>query len=186
VLIPQASALVAEYSILPTGTGYIATVEIANAKSYSFVETGVLGERVPIKVTNVTLIGNCSAECNFSSKENGASIAFPLGNYTVSYQGAVREKHIQATFDTPYNVTVFLPPSFSVSNPFLAGLSHGSLVMVQEDNTTLIRWNETTSFDVRFYDQDRETLLYLFGNLWLVIAIVLLLPFLLTMRREGQ
>jgi len=41
----------------------------------------------------------------------------------------------------------------------------------------------TTAVDLRFYDKNRETILYLFGNFWIIIAIVLLVPFFLTMRR---
>jgi hypothetical protein len=40
------------------------------------------------------------------------------------------------------------------------------------------------SVDLRFYDENRETLLYLFGNFWIIIAVVLLLPFMITMRRD--
>ncbi len=146
------------------------------------METGVLGERLPLKVTNVAISGNCT-ECNFTWKGD-SSIEFTQGNYTISYQGPIRDNHLQGTFDTPYNVTVILPPAFSVKNPLLAGLSHGALVQVQPDNSTQIQWNKITSFDLRFYDENRESLLYLFGNFWLIIAVILLLPFLLTMRRK--
>jgi hypothetical protein len=42
------------------------------------------------------------------------------------------------------------------------------------------------SIDLRFYDKSREDLLYLFGNFWIVIAVVLLLPFVITMRRKQR
>jgi hypothetical protein len=174
--------MTAEYSVLPNGTAYHAAFDAADASGYSFTETGILGERVPVKVANVTLSGACS-ECNYTWKSD-SEITFPRGNYTISYDGPIRENHIQGTFNKPYDVMVFLPPEFSVSNPLLAGLSHGAVVTKLEDNRTRIQWNTTLSFDLRFYDANREALLYLFGNFWLVIAIVLLLPFLLTMRRK--
>ena len=149
------------------------------------METGMLGERVPVKVTNVTLTGTCSPS-NYTWKGD-TEIAFMKGNYTISYEAPLRENHLQGTFGTGYNATVILPPAFSVSNPLLAGLSHGAVVSHQGDNSTAIQWNSARSFDLRFYDAGRENLLYLFGNFWLVIAIILLLPFLLTMRRKpGQ
>jgi hypothetical protein len=111
------------------------------------METGVLGERLPLKVTNVAISGNCT-ECNFTWKGD-SSIEFTQGNYTISYQGPIRDNHLQGTFDTPYNVTVILPPAFSVKNPLLAGLSHGALVQVQPDNSTQIQWNKITSFVLR-------------------------------------
>ena len=52
------------------------------------------------------------------------------------------------------------------------------------DNTTLIQWNKTLSADLRFYDEDRETLLFFFLQFLGIIAVVMLLPFLLTMRKK--
>jgi len=48
----------------------------------------------------------------------------------------------------------------------------------------LIQWNKTQSVDLRFYDQGRETLLYFFLQFMGIIAVVMLLPFLITMRKN--
>ena len=61
----------------------------------------------------------------------------------------------------------------------LAPMLHGTLII-----QPLIQWNKTLSADLRFYDQERETLLYFFLQFMGIIAVVMLLPFLLTMRKN--
>lgn len=142
----------------------------------------MLGERIPQRVGNVQLTGNCSP-CLFN--ESGTfSIAFARGNYTVLYTAPLRDYHILISFDRPYSVNVSLPEEFDARNPLLAGMSQGAVVIGEPDNSTTVRWNRTMSIDLRFYDKDREGLLYMFGNFWIVICIVLLLPFLITVRRK--
>ena len=41
------------------------------------------------------------------------------------------------------------------------------------------------SFDLRFYDQDQENLLYMFAEFIIVLAVILLIPFLL-MRKPPE
>jgi len=168
--------------VLPNGTAYNASVEVAGADRFEFYELGVLGERIPVKATDIGLSGNCSP-CAFNL--SGASaISFGKGNYTVSYMAPLREYHLQAVFDEPYRVSVTVPEGFDVRNPLIAGISPGGVIRDGPDNSTTVTWNQTTTIDLRFYDENRETLLYLFGNFWIIIAIVLLVPFFLTMRRK--
>jgi hypothetical protein len=177
------AALHAEYRVLPNGTAYNASVEVADAERFDFFDIGITGERIPLKVTDIGVTGNCSP-CQFNT--SGASgISFAHGNYTIMYKAPLRDNHLQVAFERPYSVNVSLPQEFDVRNPLLAGISPGAEVINgSTENTTIVRWNRTISFDLRFYDRDREGLLYLFGNFWIVIAIVLLLPFIITMRRK--
>ena len=46
--------------------------------------------------------------------------------------------------------------------PLLAGLSTGANVTRFTDNTTLVQWNRSYAFDLRFYDKTREQILYFF------------------------
>ncbi len=150
---------------------------------YEFYEAGMLGERIPLNVGNIQVTGNCSP-CSFN--ESGPfKITFPLGNYTIFYIAPSRDYHLQGTFETPYSVNITLPPDYDVHNPLLAEISHGADIISNTDNSTTLRWNQTMSFDLRFYDKNRETLLYFFGNIWIVIAIAALLPFIITFRRRG-
>jgi len=112
------------------------------------------------------------------------AITFERGNYTVSYVSPLRDNHLQASFKSPYHINISLPQEFDVQNPLLAGISPGANVTRYPDNTTLIQWNETLSVDLRFYDQGRETLLYFFLQFLGIIAVVMLLPFLITMRKK--
>jgi hypothetical protein len=185
-LIPAAGALSADYRIFPNGTAYTASVEVVNTDRYEFADVGFLGEDVAITVDNVNLSGNCSP-CEFNwSKGWGrpSAITFLRGNYTVSYVAPLKDNTLQRAYDNPYNVSVTLPAELDVRNPLLTSINPGANVTRFADNTTLIQWNKIRTFEIRFYDQWREQLLYLFGNFWIVIAIVLLLPFFLIMKRS--
>jgi hypothetical protein len=184
--VPAAGALSADYRIFPNGTAYNASLEILNADRYEFADVGFLGEKVAINVGNVNLSGNCSP-CEFNwSKAWGrpSAITFLRGNYTISYIAPLKDNTFQAGYDNQYNVSVLLPAELDVRNPLLTSISPGANVTRFPDNTTLIQWNKIRTVEIRFYDQWREQLLYLFGNFWIVIAIALLLPFFLMMKRS--
>jgi len=187
VAIPAAGTLSADYRVFPNGTAYVASIEITDATRYEFADVGVLGEEVSLNVGNVQLSGNCSP-CRFNwSKDWGspAAITFVRGNYTVSFIAPLKDNNLQAGYDKPYHVNVSLPAELDVRNPLLASINPGANVTRFPDNITVIQWNKVRTFEIRFYDQGQEQLLYLFGNFWIVIAIVLLLPFLLMMKRSG-
>jgi hypothetical protein len=178
-------ALSADYRVFSNGTAYNAAVEINDANRYEFAGVGFLGERIAINVGNVNLSGNCSP-CQFNwSKDWGrpSAITFLRGNYTVFYTAPLKDNTIQAGYDDQYNVSVMLPAELDVRNPLLASISPGANVTRFADNTTLITWMKIRTFEIRFYDPWREKLLYLFGNFWIIIAIALLLPFLLIMKK---
>lgn len=175
-------ALNAEYRVFTNGTAYNASIDLVNADRFEFSDMGVLGERIPLKVSNIALSGNCSP-CTFNM--SGAfAVTFKKGNYTIAYTAPLKDFHLQAVFEKPYTVYVSIPPEFDVRNPLIAGISPGATISSGYNNSTTVQWNQTTSLDLRFYDRNRENLLYLFGNFWLVIAIVLLVPFLLTIKRK--
>ncbi len=174
----------ARYTIFPNGSAYEAAVTTGNVTGYEFYETGPLGERVPIQVTNVSLSGNCTS-CTFNWTNNNG-ISFPAGSYTIHYQGPIRDNHLQGTFDQPYWVEVVIPGEYDVRNPLLGVISPGGQITPVDNSSISVVWNGTRSFELRFYDQERESLLYLFGNFWIIIAVVLLLPFVMTWRRKKK
>jgi hypothetical protein len=186
--VPAVSAVSSEYLVYPNGTAYRASIEIENTTRYEFVESGLLGEPSPLTVKDIQLSGNCSP-CNYSVTgpsftSNVQVITFERGNYVVSFTSPVRDNHLQASFKIPYNVSITLPKEFDTRNPLLAGISPGANVTRYPDNTTIIRWNKTQSVDLRFYDSGRETLLYFFLQFMGIIAIVMLFPFILTMKKK--
>ncbi len=111
-------------------------------------------------------------------------MTFERGNYIISFISPIRDNHLQGFFRTPYKVNITLPQEFDVRNPLLGGMSPGANITRFPDNTTLIEWNKTLSFDLRFYDPGRETLLYFFLQFMGIIAVVMLLPFLITMKKK--
>ncbi|MFA4860565.1 DUF5803 family protein [Methanoregula sp.] len=180
-------ALSADYQIFPNGTAYRASVDIAEVSRYEFAETGFMGENVPVTVGNVNLSGNCSP-CSYNwSRPWGQvpAITFPKGNYTVTYIAPLKNNNLQATFTKPYLVNVSVPAEFDVRNPLLAGISSGANVTRLTDNSTTISWNKSYSFDLRFYSKGQEELLYMFLQFLGIIALVLLLPFIIGMRKQG-
>jgi hypothetical protein len=186
--VPAVSAISAEYLVYSNGTAYRASIEIENTSRYEFVESGLLGEPSALTVKDIQLSGNCSP-CNYSMTgpsftSNVQAMTFEQGNYIVSFTSPIRDNHLQAFFKSPYHVNVTLPQEFDVRNPLLAGISPGANVTRHSDNTTIIQWNKTQSVDLRFYDSGRETLLYFFLQFMGIIAIVMLLPFFLTMKKK--
>ena len=174
--------------MLPNGTSYAASVDIVGVSRYMFADTGIMGENIPIEVTNVTLVAENRTPVDFNWTKVWSApsvITFPNGNYTVNYTAPLKDFHLQESYPSQYHVAVSLPENLSVENPLLAGMSQGANVTRFADNTTLVTWNKTLSFDLRFYDNNREALLYMFGNFWIIFAVILLVPFLL-MRRSNK
>jgi hypothetical protein len=177
-----ALALTAEYRIYPNGSSYQGEVDLKDAEQYQFTEIGMLGERVPIQVTGVSLSGPCFP-CCFTWQDE-STIRFTKGNYTLHFTGSVRENHLVTAYAEPYHVTMILPPGLDVRNRLLGMISPGGEVSEAKDGSVIVTWNETRSAEVRYYPPDRETLLIWFGQFWIIIAIVLLLPFFLMRTRK--
>jgi len=157
---------------------------VENADRFEFTETGLLGERIPIKVTGVSLSGDC-APCTFSWSDRSV-ITFPKGNYTVRYNGPIVQNHMVVSFSEPYRVVVNVPPGLDVRNRFIGAISPpDATVSEQKDGSLLVTWNATRSAELRFYPPERENWLAWFGQFWIIVAIVLILPFLLS-RRKGS
>jgi hypothetical protein len=188
LFVPAAGALNATYEVLPNATSYAASVDVTGVSQYMFADTGLLGENVPIGVTNVTLVteNGTSVDFNWTLVWSAPPvITFPKGNYTVDYIAPLHDNHLQGNYLSPYSVNVTLPEEYSVQNPLLAGISTGANVTRYPDNSTQVRWNKTLSFDLRFYDKNREELLYMFAEFMVILVVILLMPFLL-MRKPPQ
>jgi hypothetical protein len=183
VILPCAASR-ADYRIFPNGTAYSASIDLTDATGYEFFEAGILGDRVPVNVVDVALSGDCSP-CTFSWR-GGNTILFPKGNYTLTFQGQIRDNHFIAVYDHPRRVTIVLPAGFDIRNPALGMVSSGATIKDLPEGLTEISWNATRIAEVRFYEKGREDLLYLFANFWVIIAIVMLVPFLLTRKKEDN
>ena len=145
-----------------------------------------MGENVPVTVGEVQLVRNGTPVPFNQSTPWGQppSITFEKGNYSVSFVAPIRDNHLQGIYEKPYHVNVTIPREFDVRNPLLAGLSTGAIVTRNTDNTTLVQWNESYSFDLRFYDSSREELLYFFLQFMGILVIVLVvIPYLLSMKK---
>lgn len=170
-------------TVLPGGDAYRGEVTLVNASEYSFWEPGMLGERVPLTGKNVTVSGTCGENCTYTQKDRN-TIAFDKGNVTVTYEAPIAENNLQLIFTEPSNITVTLPEGQDIKNPLLGRVSEGGKVSTENNTTTVIAFDRVRYVEVRFYDQTRERLLYIFGSVWLTVAVVLLFPFLLMRRRQ--
>jgi len=172
--------------VLPNGTTYRAAIDVTDVSRYEFAEIGIMGENVPLQVADVQLTVNGSAYQYNWSRPWGApsSIEFPKGNYTISYLAPLRNNNLQATFTRPYQVNVTLPQEFAVSNPLLAGISQGANITRQTDNTTIVQWNKTAGFNVRFYDPWHEELLWFFLQfMGILVLILVIIPYMLSFKK---
>jgi hypothetical protein len=142
----------------------------------------MLGETVPVEVTGVSLAGACFP-CCFTWQDR-STITFPAGNYTIRFTRTIRDNHLVVACPEQYNVTIVIPEGLDVRNRLLGIISPGGEVSESKDGSVVVTWKETRSAEVRFYPPERENLMIWFGQFWVIIAVVLLLPFLLMRSRK--
>ncbi|PWR70732.1 DUF5803 family protein [Methanospirillum stamsii] len=161
------------------GERYSAIVLVNNTERYDLIQPGMVGERIPLDVQNVS-VRNDSSE--LSIKPDRGVLTFPPGNYTIRYDAPITAKTIQFLFTEPANATVLLPHPYRIGNPLLTSMQPSGLVTTWSNNSTTVSWNNVRSVELRYYDEKQEHLLFLFAQFWLIIAVVLLLPFFLSRK----
>jgi hypothetical protein len=164
-----------------TGSSYHALAEVNDTDKFDIVQSGMMGERVPIPVTNLTLVRD-GVNASFKTEREG--IRFDKGNYTIGYDGRISGNAFQILYTDPVQVTITLPGKYKVDNPLLTSIQPSGSNISQTQNETIIRWDKTRYIDLRYYDAGQETLLSIFGQFWFIIAIMLLLPFIFSYRRQ--
>jgi len=177
----QSAGAAAVFTIAENGTSYTATIDLNQTTTYPFMETGVLGEQIPAQVTNISL-HNTSGDVPFQRDQT--KITFPNGNYTISYQGTLRDDHLLLALPDLSSADVYLPAGLDIRNPLIGQVSPGGKISVDDQGLVRIHWDRTRYVEVRYYDQTRESILYMFANIWGVVAIVLLTPYLLMRRKQ--
>jgi len=166
---------------MPGGDAYAASVTVTDSGEYGFWTQGVLGERIPLQVDEISVIGE---EGSIEYTRVGSNVVtFPAGNYTINYQGAIRNNYLQVSFGEPYNLTVLLPEGLDVRNPVLGMISSGGVASEEHDGTVSVR-NQTTFVECRFYDPLHEILLSAFGTIWIIAAAIFIVPFFLSGRKK--
>jgi hypothetical protein len=168
--------------VLPDGTAYEASIAVTGSE-HRFWMPGMLGERVPLQVEELEVLGP-AGPVEYREEGRGV-ITFPEGNYTITYRAPVRDNHLVVAFDTPYAVTVDLPEGFDVRNPLIGMVSPGAEISTGPNGTTEIAWERIAVVEARFYTPERVILLTTFGTVWLAVALVLILPILISRRRDG-
>lgn len=169
--------------MLPGGDAYQGAVTLVNESEYSFWMAGPLGETLPLEVKNVTISGECGTNCTYSWKDKN-TVSFQQGNATIRYEADIKNRDLQVLMTDPSNLTVTLPEGLSVSNPLLGWTSSGATVNEEKNGTTTVQWENTRFAEVRYYDPGQERLLYIFGSIWVTVAVVLLFPYLLLRRQK--
>lgn len=174
------SALDADFYIAENGSMFHAELDILNADKYEFSEPGMLGEKVPVEVSNISLTGESGTGVEFADTWEG--ISFEKGNYTIGYDQEFGNHDFRVIFDEPYNITMYLPGEFGVGNPLLGMVSNGGAVN-KTGNSTEISWKAKRYVEVRFYDDLQEKMLLAFGSFWIVLVIIFLIPYLQSRRK---
>ena len=178
-----AAAQEAVVRVLPDGTAYDASITVSGSE-HAFWTPGMLGERVPLQVENLEVL-DPSGPVEYQDAGRGV-ITFPEGNYTITYRAPVRDNHLVAAFDTPHAVTVALPGGFDVRNPLIGMVSPGAVISTGSNGTTEVAWDQIRVVETRFYTPEREILLTTFGTIWIAVALVLILPLLISRRKGGE
>lgn len=182
-LFVPASGMNITYTIADDGARYTAVAILNQTDRYDFVQSGMLGERVPLEVNNVTLLQG-GQHVSFRTEREG--IRFNTSNYTLMFDGAISGNTFQTQFPDPGQVTIILPEKYKVDNPLLTSIQPGGAGISRGDqNSTLISWEKARYIDIRFYDATQENFLGIFAQFWLIIAVLLLMPFLFAGRRQG-
>ncbi|MCK8517889.1 DUF5803 family protein [Methanoculleus sp. 7T] len=181
LLCTPAAAEEAAFRVLAGGTAYEASIQV-DGSEYAFWSPGLMGERVPLQVEEIRVLGP-SGPVEYRDIGRG-TITFPEGNYTVTYRAPLRGNHFVAAFDEPYTVTLVLPKGLDVRNPLIGMISPGGAVSSGPNGTVEVLWDRTAAVEVRFYAPEREVLLGAFGTIWLSVAIVLILPLLISRKRD--
>ncbi len=174
------SALDADFYIAENGSVFHAEVAVHDAESYEFNEPGMLGEKVPVEVSNISLVDESGADSAYEEEWN--SISFEKGNYTVGFDQEFGNKDFRVLMDNPYNITLYLPDEYNVANPLLGMVSTGGSVNSSGD-FSVISWNMKKYAEARFYDDLQEKMLLAFGSFWLVLVLIFLVPYLLVRRK---
>jgi hypothetical protein len=182
ILAIPVSAVNVTYQIADDGTGYHAVAAVNATDRYEFMQSGALGEQVPLKVTNITLFEN---GVNKTYTEERGGIRFASGNYSITFDGTISGNTFQSQLPEPGYVSIILPEHYKVDNPLLTSLQPGGSRVNKSMNQTVVTWDKTRYFDIRFYDANQENLLGIFTQFWLIIAVMLLLPFLFSRGRQG-
>ena len=177
------TALLAEYRIADDGTSYNATTAITVGENGRFRITGpgMMGEAIPIMPDDLLVTAeNGTIE---TTNEGQGYYGVPPGNYTLSYSAPVTDRNFEVLFDAPYNVTVHLPDTFSVTNKALAQISKGGQVHEDGDGVT-VTWERVRFAQMRFYDILQETILFAFGTFWLAMVVIFALPYLMMRNKK--
>ena len=161
------------------GKAYSASVSTNNTDRFELMQSGILGEHIPLQVSNLT-VRNETGELNI--KPDRGVLSLPNGNYTIKYEVPVSGNTIQIMLPSPGNASIKIPHPYNIGNPLLTSIQPTGSVTERENNTTQVSWNEVRSVELRYYDEQQEHLLFLFGQFWMIIAVLLLLPFFLTRR----
>ncbi len=175
------SALSAVYTVAENGTAYNAEIEVLQAEKYAFTEPGLMGEPVPVTVSDVSLF-NATGPVNFT-EESSSTIRFPKGNYTIHYSAPLNTNELTVLLADASNISVSLPEQYRVANPLLGYVSTGGVVN-GSGNGTMILWEDSRNAQVRYYDAFQEQALFIFGTFWIGIVVIFLVPYLIVRRKK--
>ena len=161
------------------GKAYNADIIANQTERYEFIQSGMLGERIPLQVFNLTVRNETD---EISVKPDRGVLVLPMGNYTIDYEVSVSGNSIQIVLPSQGDISVTLPHPYNIENPLLTSLQPGGSTIVNVNNSTEIKWSDVRSIELRYYDEKQENLLFLFAQFWLIVAVILLLPFFLSRR----
>ena len=166
-----AAANSAEYFVSEDGTVLTANATLINQSTFLLVKPGFLGEEIALPVDNLT-IQNESGIVEFT--QNGKTVSFPAGNYTLNYSAKIENGLIYLRYAEPYNVSIYLPEKFQTGHLILGTVGNGGVVSSSDNSSygSMVTFENTNTASLTFYDDVREPLLYLFLGIWGVVFVI--------------
>lgn len=185
---PQVLANTAEYYVSEDGTSLSAKITLVNQSSYILSGLGLLGDDVGLEAENVTLTAGNGTVIAYEMK-GSTEMAFPAGDYTLTYTAQLKDNTVYAKYAAPYNVSVFLPAGLTTDHKILGNIEGGGeLIFIQDSETydKVVVWEEKQVIHMRFYSESMEPYFYLFVLVWAVIFAVFGLRYLHLRKKAGE
>ncbi len=166
-----AAANTATYFVSEDGSVLYANAALINQSEFLLMKPGFLGEDIALTVDNLTIQNETGV---IEYKQDGMTVSFPKGNYTLNYSVKIENNQVYAKYPESYNVTIYLPEKFQTGHLILGTVGSGGVNSPSDNSSygSMVTFGDTKTASLTFYDDVREPLLYIFLGVWAVVFLI--------------
>jgi len=175
------AANTAEYTVSPDGKTISAVVTFENLDNFSIMNPGIFGDTAVSKVTDLTLTKDDGTVV--TPKNNNGKYTFDKGNYRLTYTIPLEGNTIYAKYPAKFNVKVTIPKPFTTGHLVLGTAQNGG-VITKSGTDTIVTYENTDKTQVVIYENNREMILYIFGAVWAIVCIIVLVRYLKLRKKQ--